>query len=118
MMTHGDLVPGHVLIDGGPPVGLLDGGRIGPADPAMTSSPRGISSTVPDATDSEPPSAPATWTRERGRARAFAQAMAHPPHVTTGKMRSWVMDDDGTAPVPTEGGEFDDATGRTAQVAP
>jgi len=35
VMTHGDLIPGNVLLDGGRLVGVLDGGGFGPADPAL-----------------------------------------------------------------------------------
>ncbi|MFY0406569.1 aminoglycoside phosphotransferase family protein [Solicola sp. PLA-1-18] len=34
-MTHGDLVPGNVLVAGGRLTGVLDGGGFGPADPAL-----------------------------------------------------------------------------------
>lgn len=35
VMSHGDLMPGNVLVDGGRLVGLLDGGGFAPADPAL-----------------------------------------------------------------------------------
>jgi aminoglycoside phosphotransferase (APT) family kinase protein len=35
MMTHGDLIPGNLLVDGEHPVGVIDGGNFGPADPAL-----------------------------------------------------------------------------------
>ena len=35
VMTHGDLIPGNVLVDGGRLAGVLDGGNFGPADPAL-----------------------------------------------------------------------------------
>jgi aminoglycoside phosphotransferase (APT) family kinase protein len=35
VMTHGDLVPGNVLVRDGRLVGLLDAGGFGPADPAL-----------------------------------------------------------------------------------
>ncbi|MGO4536678.1 aminoglycoside phosphotransferase family protein [Leifsonia sp. 2MCAF36] len=35
MMTHGDLIPGNLLVDGEHLVGVLDGGGFGPADPAL-----------------------------------------------------------------------------------
>lgn len=35
VMTHGDLVPGNLLVRDGRLVGLLDGGGFGPADPAL-----------------------------------------------------------------------------------
>jgi aminoglycoside phosphotransferase (APT) family kinase protein len=35
MMTHGDLIPGNVLVAGGRLAGILDVGGLGPADPAL-----------------------------------------------------------------------------------
>ncbi|MFL6135471.1 MAG: aminoglycoside phosphotransferase family protein [Nocardioidaceae bacterium] len=35
VMSHGDLVPGNVLVRGGRLVGILDGGGFAPADPAL-----------------------------------------------------------------------------------
>jgi aminoglycoside phosphotransferase (APT) family kinase protein len=35
VMTHGDLIPGNVLVAGGRLVGVLDVGGFGPADPAL-----------------------------------------------------------------------------------
>ena len=35
MMTHGDLIPGNVLVAGGRLAGVLDVGGLGPADPAL-----------------------------------------------------------------------------------
>lgn len=35
VMSHGDLVPGNVLVDDGRLIGVLDGGGFGPADPAL-----------------------------------------------------------------------------------
>lgn len=35
VMTHGDLTPANVLVDGGKLVGVLDAGGFGPADPAL-----------------------------------------------------------------------------------
>jgi aminoglycoside phosphotransferase (APT) family kinase protein len=35
MMTHGDLIPGNVLVSGGHLAGILDAGGLGPADPAL-----------------------------------------------------------------------------------
>lgn len=35
VMTHGDLIPGNVLVDGGRLRGVLDSGGFGPADPAL-----------------------------------------------------------------------------------
>lgn len=34
-MSHGDLMPGNVLVSAGRPVGVLDAGGFGPADPAL-----------------------------------------------------------------------------------
>jgi aminoglycoside phosphotransferase (APT) family kinase protein len=34
-MTHGDLIPGNVLVDGGRLAGVIDVGGVGPADPAL-----------------------------------------------------------------------------------
>ena len=74
-MTHGDLVPGNVLIDDGRLVGVLDTGGFGPADPALElvcawhllDSPRRERLRAAlGCTDLE-------W--ERGRAWAFEQAM-------------------------------------------
>lgn len=35
VMSHGDLIPGNVLVDGGRLAGILDVGGLGPADPAL-----------------------------------------------------------------------------------
>jgi len=35
MMSHGDLIPGNVLVSGGRLAGILDVGSLGPADPAL-----------------------------------------------------------------------------------
>jgi aminoglycoside phosphotransferase (APT) family kinase protein len=35
VMTHGDLMPGNVLVDAGRLVGVIDVGGLGPADPAL-----------------------------------------------------------------------------------
>ena len=34
-MTHGDLIPGNVLVENGRLVGVIDVGGLGPADPAL-----------------------------------------------------------------------------------
>jgi aminoglycoside phosphotransferase (APT) family kinase protein len=34
-MTHGDLIPGNLLVEGGRLVGVLDGGGFAPADPSL-----------------------------------------------------------------------------------
>ena len=35
VMSHGDLMPGNLLVSGGRLVGVLDAGGFGPADPAL-----------------------------------------------------------------------------------
>ncbi|RKN44854.1 aminoglycoside phosphotransferase family protein [Streptomyces hoynatensis] len=74
-MTHGDLIPGNVLVAGGRLAGVLDGGGFGPADPALDlvgawhlldSGPRRVLRAALGCGDLE-------W--ERGMAWAFAQAM-------------------------------------------
>ena len=35
VMSHGDLIPGNVLVSGGRLAGVLDVGGLGPADPAL-----------------------------------------------------------------------------------
>lgn len=35
VMTHGDLIPGNLLLEGGRLVGVLDSGGFGPADPSL-----------------------------------------------------------------------------------
>jgi aminoglycoside phosphotransferase (APT) family kinase protein len=35
LMTHGDLIPGNVLVNGGRLAGVIDVGGLGPADPAL-----------------------------------------------------------------------------------
>jgi aminoglycoside phosphotransferase (APT) family kinase protein len=35
VMSHGDLIPGNVLVSGGRLAGILDAGGLGPADPAL-----------------------------------------------------------------------------------
>jgi aminoglycoside phosphotransferase (APT) family kinase protein len=35
VMSHGDLIPGNVLVSGGRLAGILDAGDLGPADPAL-----------------------------------------------------------------------------------
>jgi aminoglycoside phosphotransferase (APT) family kinase protein len=35
VVTHGDLIPGNILVDGGQLAGVIDVGGLGPADPAL-----------------------------------------------------------------------------------
>ena len=35
VMTHGDLIPGNLLVEGGRLTGVIDVGGLGPADPAL-----------------------------------------------------------------------------------
>jgi len=75
VMSHGDLIPGNVLVQGGRLAGLIDVGGFGPADPALDlvaawhlldTGPRRVLREHLAADDLE-------W--ERGRAWAFEQAM-------------------------------------------
>ena len=75
VMTHGDLIPGNLLVREGRLVGVIDVGGFGPADPALDlvaawhlldAGPRQILRENLGADDLE-------W--ERGRAWAFEQAM-------------------------------------------
>jgi len=75
VMTHGDLIPGNVLVANGRLAGILDVGGIGPADPALDlvgawhlldDGPRQIFRSGLGCDDLE-------W--ERGKAWAFEQAM-------------------------------------------
>lgn len=74
-MTHGDLIPGNVLVSGGRLAGVLDVGGLGPADPALDlvaawhlldAGPRRVFRGRLGCDDLE-------W--ERGKAWAFEQAM-------------------------------------------
>jgi aminoglycoside phosphotransferase (APT) family kinase protein len=74
-MTHGDLIPGNVLVCDGRLVGVIDVGGLGPADPALDlvgvwhlleAGPRQVLRDDLDCDDLE-------W--ERGKAWAFEQAM-------------------------------------------
>ena len=74
-MTHGDLIPGNVLVQGGRLAGLIDVGGFGPADPALDlvagwhlldAAPRQVLREHLGVDDLE-------W--QRGRAWAFEQAM-------------------------------------------
>jgi aminoglycoside phosphotransferase (APT) family kinase protein len=75
VMSHGDLIPGNVLVSGGRLSGVLDTGGFGPADPALDlvsawhllqSGPREVLRRTLGCDDLE-------W--ERGKAWAFQQAM-------------------------------------------
>jgi aminoglycoside phosphotransferase (APT) family kinase protein len=75
VMTHGDLLPGNVLVSGGHLAGVLDVGGLAPADPALDlvcawhlleAGPRRVLRARLGCGDLE-------W--ERGRASAFQQAM-------------------------------------------
>jgi aminoglycoside phosphotransferase (APT) family kinase protein len=75
VMTHGDLMPGNVLVSQGCLVGILDVGGLGPADPALDlvgawhlleAGPRGVFRADLECDDLE-------WAR--GKAWAFEQAM-------------------------------------------
>lgn len=75
VMTHGDLVPGNVLVSNGRLAGVLDVGGLGPADPALDlvggwhlldTGPRRLLRQILACDDLE-------W--ERGKAWAFEQAM-------------------------------------------
>jgi aminoglycoside phosphotransferase (APT) family kinase protein len=75
VMTHGDLIPGNVLVSSGQLAGIIDVGGLGPADPALDlvsawhlleAGPRQILRDELGSDDLE-------W--ERGRAWAFEQAM-------------------------------------------
>jgi aminoglycoside phosphotransferase (APT) family kinase protein len=75
VMTHGDLIPGNVLVSGSRLAGVLDVGGLGPADPALdlvsawhllAAGPRQVLREDLGCDDLE-------W--ERGKAWAFEQAM-------------------------------------------
>lgn len=75
VMTHGDLVPGNVLVSDGRLAGVLDVGGLGPADPALDlvggwhlldTGPRRLLRQILVCDDLE-------W--ERGKAWAFEQAV-------------------------------------------
>ncbi|MBO3750054.1 phosphotransferase [Streptosporangiaceae bacterium NEAU-GS5] len=75
VMSHGDLIPGNVVVSGGRLAGILDVGGLGPADPALDlvsawhlleAGPRQVLRLGLGCGDAE-------W--ERGKAWAFQQAM-------------------------------------------
>lgn len=75
VMTHGDLIPGNVLVSRGRLAGIIDVGGLGPADPALDlvsgwhllqADPRQVLRDALSCSDLE-------W--ERGKAWAFQQAM-------------------------------------------
>ena len=75
VMTHGDLIPGNVLVRGGRLAGVIDVGDLGPTDPALDlvgawhlleAGPRQVLRGDLECTDLE-------W--ERGKAWAFEQSM-------------------------------------------
>jgi aminoglycoside phosphotransferase (APT) family kinase protein len=75
VMSHGDLIPGNVLVSGGRLVGVLDVGGLGPADPALDlvcawhlldAGPRAVLRAALDCDE-------LTWAR--GQAWAFEQAL-------------------------------------------
>jgi aminoglycoside phosphotransferase (APT) family kinase protein len=75
VMTHGDLIPGNVLVCDGRLAGVIDVGGLGPADPALDlvaawhlleAGPRQVLRDDLDCDDLE-------W--QRGKAWAFEQAM-------------------------------------------
>jgi aminoglycoside phosphotransferase (APT) family kinase protein len=75
VMTHGDLIPGNVLVSAGRLAGVIDVGGLGPADPALDllgawhlleAGPRRVLRDELECGDLE-------W--ERGKAWAFAQSM-------------------------------------------
>jgi aminoglycoside phosphotransferase (APT) family kinase protein len=78
VMSHGDLVPGNVLVRQGRLAGVIDGGQFGPADPALDlvaawhlldPAPRQVFRDRLGCPDAQ-------W--QRGKAWAFAQAMGLP----------------------------------------
>jgi aminoglycoside phosphotransferase (APT) family kinase protein len=75
VMTHGDLIPGNVLVAQGRLAGVIDVGGLGPADPALdlvgawhllNTKPRHVLRELIDCDDLE-------W--QRGKTWAFEQAM-------------------------------------------
>lgn len=77
-MTHGDLVPGNVLVRRGRLAGIIDGGQFGPADPALDLvAAWHLLDPVPRQVLRDRLACPdAQW--RRGKAWAFAQAMGLP----------------------------------------
>ncbi|MBM2613941.1 aminoglycoside phosphotransferase family protein [Actinoplanes sp. LDG1-06] len=77
-MTHGDLIPGNVLVTNGRLTGVLDVGGLAPADPALdlVSAWHLLDAAPRQALRDALPHSNAEW--QRGRAWAFAQAMGLP----------------------------------------
>jgi aminoglycoside phosphotransferase (APT) family kinase protein len=75
VMTHGDLIPGNVLVSNGRLAGIIDVGGFGPADPALdlVSAWHLLDAGPRQALRDELGSDDLEW--ERGRAWAFQQAM-------------------------------------------
>jgi aminoglycoside phosphotransferase (APT) family kinase protein len=75
VMTHGDLIPGNVLVSGGRLSGILDVGGLGPADPALelVAAWHLLEAGGRQALRGDLGCDDAEW--ERGRAWAFVQAM-------------------------------------------
>lgn len=75
VMTHGDLIPGNLLVDGERLAGVLDGGGFSPADPALdlVSAWHLLDADARDVVRAGVSADPVEW--HRGAAWAFQQAM-------------------------------------------